>query len=102
MQQARIGRAFTSLELGRRKWAAVSERGKSLLPAGVVRVRGEFRVGDLVRCLAPGGQEVARGLVAYGADEIRTIRGQRTSQIPALLGYSNGNAVIHRDDLVIA
>ncbi len=91
-----------SLEIDAGAERALRERGRSLLPAGVVRVRGEFRVGDLVRCLAPGGQEVARGLVAYSADEIRTIRGQRTSQIPALLGYSNGNAVIHRDDLVIA
>ena len=91
-----------SLEIDAGAARALLQRGRSLLPAGVVRIRGDFRVGDLVRCLAPGGQEVARGLVAYGADEIRTIQGQRTSQIPALLGYSNGNAVIHRDDLVLA
>lgn len=81
---------------------ALRERGRSLLPAGIVKVRGSFQVGDLVRCLAPGGAEVARGLVAYGADEIRAIRGHRTSRIQILLGYSNGDAVIHRDDLVIA
>ena len=91
-----------SLEIDAGAERALRESGRSLLPAGVMRVRGEFRVGDLVRCLAPGGREVARGLVAYGADEIRAIRGERSSQIPALLGYSNGSAVIHRDDLVIA
>jgi glutamate 5-kinase len=44
---------------------------------------------------------VARGLISYGSADVQQIMGQRTSSIEALLGYSNGNQVIHRDDLVL-
>jgi glutamate 5-kinase len=80
---------------------ALRERGRSLLPAGVSGVRGEFGVGDVVRCVDPGGREVARGLVAYSAAEVARIRGLPTRQIVPVLGYSNGSEVIHRDDLVV-
>jgi glutamate 5-kinase len=80
---------------------AVSTGGKSLLPAGVREVRGQFGIGDAVACVDPAGHEVARGLVAYSADEIRRIAGQPARQIAQVLGYSNGDAVIHRDDLVL-
>ncbi len=80
---------------------AVRERGKSLLPAGVRAVSGRFGIGDPVACIAPDGSEVARGLVAYGAAEIERIAGQPTSKIASVLGYSNGDAIIHRDDLVV-
>jgi glutamate 5-kinase len=80
---------------------ALVERGKSLLPAGIAEVRGRFRIGDAVDCLGPDGDVLARGLVAYTADEIRRIVGQPTRKIPEVLGYSNGNEVIHRDNLVI-
>ena len=61
--------------------------GSSLLPVGVTRVEGEFDRGDLVVCLAPGGEEVARGLVNYNAAESGKIIGQPSSRIEALLGY---------------
>jgi glutamate 5-kinase len=80
---------------------ALRERGRSLLPIGVARVEGEFGVGDAVRCLSPTGDEVARGLVAYSALEVDVIKGHPTRRIPELLGYSNGDCVIHRDDLVL-
>jgi len=80
---------------------ALRERGRSLLPAGIVAVNGEFGIGDPVRCTDPEGREVARGLVAYTAHEIARIRGLPTRQIEAVLGYSNGGEVIHRDDLVV-
>lgn len=80
---------------------ALRERGRSLLPAGITAVAGEFGIGDAVRCTDPGGREVARGLVAYTAHEITRIRGLPTRQIEAVLGYSNGSEVIHRDDLVV-
>jgi glutamate 5-kinase len=80
---------------------ALRERRASLLPAGVTAVQGRFGVGDLVACLAPEGDEVARGLVSYDAREIGRIRGQRTAQIEAMLGYSNGDEVIHRDNLIV-
>jgi glutamate 5-kinase len=80
---------------------ALRDRRASLLPAGVIGVSGEFGVGDLVRCVGPDGHEVARGLISYGSADVQQIMGQRTSSIEALLGYSNGNQVIHRDDLVL-
>ena len=80
---------------------ALCERGRSLLPAGITDVQGEFGIGDPVSCLGPEGREIARGLVAYGAAEVRRIQGLATPEIPRVLGYSNGSEVIHRDDLVL-
>jgi glutamate 5-kinase len=98
--------AFTSrvrgeLVLDEGAVGAVVRRGRSLLPAGVVEVRGRFRIGDAVSCLGPDGDELARGLTAYSSDEIEKIKGLATSRIDAVLGYSNGDEVIHRDDLVV-
>jgi glutamate 5-kinase len=80
---------------------AVVRRGKSLLPAGVTGVHGRFGIGDAVACLDEKGRELARGLVAYTSDEIRQIAGQPAREILRVLGYSNGDEVIHRDDLVL-
>jgi glutamate 5-kinase len=80
---------------------ALRERGRSLLPAGITEVRGEFGIGDAVSCIDPAGREVARGLVAYSAQDVKRIQGLPTRQIPQVLGYSNGGEVIHRDDLVV-
>jgi glutamate 5-kinase len=75
--------------------------GSSLLPVGVTRVEGEFDRGDLVVCIAPGGEEVARGLVNYNATESSRIIGQPSSRIEALLGYVDETELIHRDNLVL-
>ena len=80
---------------------ALRERRASLLPAGVTRVSGRFGIGDLVACVTPDGEEIARGLVSYDAREIARIKGQKTAQIAELLGYSNGDEVIHRDNLIV-
>jgi glutamate 5-kinase len=80
---------------------ALRQGGRSLLPAGIDEVKGEFGVGDSVACVDDGGREVARGLVAYTAPEVARIKGLATSEIPRVLGYSNGDEVIHRDDLVL-
>jgi len=80
---------------------ALLERGRSLLPAGIVEVRGRFRIGDAVACLDPEGRELARGLVAYSAQDVARIKGHTTREIERVLGYSNGDEVIHRDDLVV-
>ena len=81
--------------------AALVDRGKSLLPAGIAEVRGEFGLGEPVACIDAHGGEIARGLAAYSSDAIQRIAGRPTGEIDAVLGYSNGDAVIHRDDLVI-
>jgi glutamate 5-kinase len=80
---------------------ALVERGKSLLAAGIVEVRGKFGIGDPVACVDATGRELARGLVAYGSEEIRRIARRPAREIPRVLGYSNGDEVIHRDDLVL-
>lgn len=75
--------------------------GKSLLPAGVTRVDGEFGRGDAVRVLGPDGREAARGLSAYSAADARRIKGHKSREIEALLGYRGRDEMIHRDDLVL-
>lgn len=80
---------------------ALSERGRSLLPAGVLRVEGAFEIGDSVSCVDEAGREVARGLVGYAAPEVRRLAGLATKEITRVLGYSNGDEIIHRDDLVL-
>lgn len=80
---------------------ALCDRGRSLLPAGITAVRGDFGIGDPVTCSDPEGREIARGLVAYASTDVVRICGLTTSQISRVLGYSNGTEVIHRDDLVL-
>lgn len=75
--------------------------GKSLLPAGVVEVEGDFEVGDPIAVRGRDGADVARGLSAYGAAEVTQIRGLHTRDITRRLGYESGGEVIHRDDLVL-
>jgi glutamate 5-kinase len=80
---------------------ALEQRGRSLLPAGVVRIEGRFEIGDLVRCVDEGQREIARGLVGYSSKEIEALAGKATKEIARVLGYSNGDEIIHRDDLVL-
>jgi glutamate 5-kinase len=80
---------------------AIVQKGKSLLPSGITKVRGAFDRGDLVTCLGPRGKEFARGLVNYSASELEKIKGLRSNQIETTLGYKYCDEVIHRDDLVV-
>jgi len=80
---------------------AITHRGKSLLPAGIVEVRGKFRIGDPVACVDSSGRSIARGLTAYSSDAVERIARRSTREIAQMLGYSNGAEVIHRDDLVL-
>ena len=76
--------------------------GKSLLPAGVRAVEGQFGKGDAVVVLGEDGREVARGLARYDAAEAERIRGLRSAGIEAVLGYTAGPTLIHADDLALA
>jgi glutamate 5-kinase len=78
------------------------QSGKSLLPVGVLRVEGDFRRGEVVACLDENGQEVARGLVNYSAEEAERIKRQPSSRIAERLGYVADAELIHRDNLVLA
>ena len=75
--------------------------GKSLLPAGVRMITGEFSRGDPVAVFSEDNREIARGLSSYDAGEARQIAGRKSNEIETLLGYSGRAAMIHRDDLVI-
>jgi glutamate 5-kinase len=80
--------------------------GKSLLPGGVVAVGGEFARGDIVDIEIVEGNSasvtrvVARGLTQYNANEIRRLAGRQSREIEGLLGFSYGDTVVRRDDLV--
>lgn len=80
---------------------ALREKGKSLLPSGVVRVEGDFEMGNTVSVMDPGGKEIARGIVNYAAAEIEQIKGKQTSEIAMVLGYKDYDEVIHRDNLAL-
>jgi len=75
--------------------------GKSLLPAGVSSIEGEFRRGDAVEIVGPQDILLGKGLIAYEADEARQIRGRQSREIAEILGYPGRAALIHRDDMVL-
>jgi glutamate 5-kinase len=75
--------------------------GKSLLPAGVRRIEGDFLRGDTVAVLALDGREIARGLASYDAQEAGLIAGKKSADIEGVLGYAGRAAMVHRDDLVM-
>jgi glutamate 5-kinase len=81
--------------------AAALQRGKSLLPAGIAQVSGKFDRGDAVVVRDAEGRELARGLSAYSSDDAERIRGRKSGEIEAILGFRGRDEIIHRDDLVV-
>jgi glutamate 5-kinase len=77
------------------------QRGRSLLPAGVVSVRGTFERGDAVDVADTGGRIIARGLSAYSSADVQRIMGRRSTEIEQLVGFRGRDEVVHRDDLVL-
>jgi glutamate 5-kinase len=75
--------------------------GKSLLPAGVIKVEGGFERGDAVLVRGPDGAEVGRGLIAYDAGDADRIKGRSSADILSILGFAGRTEMIHRDDLVL-
>jgi glutamate 5-kinase len=75
--------------------------GRSLLPAGVIRIDGEFDRGDAVIVRGPDGDEVGRGLIAYEAADAEKIKGRSSADVLTILGYTGRTEMIHRDDLVL-
>jgi glutamate 5-kinase len=80
---------------------AALRAGKSLLPAGVIRVDGQFARGDAVVVRGPDTHEIGRGLVAYDAENAEKIKGRSSSDAAQILGVSGRTEMIHRDDLVV-
>ena len=80
---------------------ALAEHNKSLLPAGIVKVEGDFARGDVVAVAASDGTIIARGLSNYSASQMEIIRGKKTEQIRQLLADAAYDEAIHRDNLVL-
>ena len=80
---------------------AALRRGKSLLPAGVTRVDGQFSRGDAVVIRGPDAAEIGRGLVAYDAVDAAKITGRSSADVPGILGFSGRVEMVHRDDMVL-
>ena len=76
--------------------------GKSLLPAGVTAVGGDFARGDAVRIVGPEGRELGRGLVAYDRRDAVRLIGRNSREIQSILGYAGRAEMIHRDDMALA
>lgn len=80
---------------------AIRSGGRSLLPAGVMGVRGDFSPGDSVVLLGSDGVEIARGLSRYATRDVAKLAGANTRDIQELLGFHGGDEIVHRDDLVV-
>jgi glutamate 5-kinase len=87
--------------LDREAVTAITVRGESVLPAGVLGVRGEFNPGDAVNLVDSEGVEIARGLARMGAPEAAAVAGKRGEDL-AVRGYAPSAVVIHQDDLVLS
>jgi glutamate 5-kinase len=87
--------------------AALQHQGRSLLPAGVAAVEGSFDRGDTVSIHSrdvthlAGGVEIARGIARYPSEDLIRIKGCHSDRIAEILGYTYGNAVVHRNDLIL-
>ena len=92
------GKASTHIDEGA---ATALKKGRSLLPAGIVEVRGRFDRGDSVNIVGPTGKPVACGVANYGAADLDRIKGCRSAQITQILGYHLGDEVIHRNNVVM-
>jgi glutamate 5-kinase len=80
---------------------AIVDQGKSLLPSGIVRIEGDFAVGDPVNCRDSKGSKIAKGLVNYSSEDINRIKGLRTDRIEQVLGNKPYDEVIHRDNMAV-
>jgi len=80
---------------------AITERGKSLLPTGIMTIEGNFEVGDSVNCLNSSGTRVAKGLINYSSRDLKKIMRRKTSEIEEILGYKYSDEAIHRDNLAV-
>ncbi len=79
----------------------LAEKGKSLLAVGILGCEGSFSVGDLVAIVDASGNQVARGITNYSAQDLDRIKGRKSDEIEDILGYKDYDEVVHRDNLVL-
>ncbi len=80
---------------------ALLHQGKSLLPSGIIGLKGEFEEGDMIQVLNSDGTELGRGLSNYAKEHLQRIIGKKSTAIETLLGFKTADEAIHRDNLVI-
>jgi len=80
---------------------ALVNKGASLLPSGIVKVTGKFNRGDSIDLLTDKGIVIAKGISQYETKELQQIKGKHSVKIEDVLGYSNSDVIVHRDDMVI-
>jgi glutamate 5-kinase len=80
---------------------ALKKQNRSLLPAGVVGVEGEFQRGDVVDIFDSKGSQIGCGIPNYSSKDIAVIKGAHSEAISGLLGYEYGSEVIHRNNMVL-
>lgn len=93
------GQGLIRVDAGAVRW--LTERGASLLPVGVQGVEGEFDRGEPVYVIAPDDKRIALGLSNYSSEEARRLIRVQSAAIPDVLGYTYGDELIHRDNLVL-
>jgi len=98
---AHVLRPKGSLVLDKGACRALVEGGKSLLPSGILEVRGEFGVGAPIHCLNEQGHVLAAGLSNYASPDLEKIKGCNSAKIEEILGYKDSDEAIHRDNLVL-
>ena len=91
-------RGIITIDAGAR---AALDAGRSLLPAGVTRVEGNFDRGDAVVIKDADGRELGRGLIAYARRDAERLIGRKSGEIEGILGYSGRSEMIHRDDMAL-
>jgi glutamate 5-kinase len=74
--------------------------GKSLLPAGIIKVVGNFKKGDNI-LIVNGNTNIARALSSFTSEEINKIKGLQSNQIENILGYASKSEIVHKNDIVI-
>ncbi len=79
----------------------MQEKGRSLLPAGITDIEGDFNRGDTVRIRQEDGTTIGRGIARYTSDDLRKIAGHQSDKIEPILGYAYGNVAIHHNDMVL-
>ncbi len=80
---------------------ALLQEGRSLLPAGVKKVIGDFNRGETISVLSTDGNELARGISRYSSEDLVSIKGKQSEKIAEILGYFYGTVAIHRNDLIL-
>ena len=76
------------------------KNNKSLLPAGIIRIKGNFNRGDVISIVDRNNIKVGIGVIAYNSSDTKKIIGQNSKNIKNILGYEGRNEIIHKDDLV--